>query len=746
MNKKKIILVSVAAVTVGAIITGGCLWYCGGARKAAAPKSYSVSVEKAAGKMDNADFYVSTVGSDKNDGSFKKPFQTIERARGAVRALDKSERDGITVAVMAGDYRTAGLVFTKEDAGTKTCPITYCAYGDGEVVINGGVTLKPSDFAAVTDEKLLSRLSKTARENVVCANLKTYGLTKSDWGRVNAIGSYNTAGHYAENLTGALYCELFYNDAAMTLARYPNGEDWLYTGKVIEEGEGKERAGDRVYRNPDWDTSINPKSDTYEIDVKLAKRVASWQSLDDVWMFGYWMYDWADASTLIGNFDAENNTLTPKYVSFYGAKEEAPYYFFNVFEELDAEGEFFIDRTNGILYLYKGESFDSAVIDLSITAGNIVKCHADYLTFKGFTFKGTRGDALVFEGNGNTVADCLIKNVSGYALKMTGCRNVALNNEITGTGQGGIVLSGGDRETLTPGACRAENNLIHDWSRIYKTYQPAVTLEGVGNVCAHNEMFNSPHEAITYSGNNHLIEYNDIHDVCLLSDDAGAIYSGRRWDWYGTVIRYNALYDLGANGHKPCGIYLDDALSGQTVYGNILVNVPGYALHIGGGRDNAVENNIVVNAGKPVSYDDRAREGALDSGSGWAEHFGENGGVWKLLFESPWQSDVWKKAFPASAKISSDFSDKDNKLFGANPALSTVIGNLIFDDEESIGNVADSVYTFSTVDNNAVLGLGDMKDFFTDPRNGDFSIKKDASGLPDGFEELPLSQIGRHTR
>ena len=38
-----------------------------------------------------------------------------------------------------------------------------------------------------------------------------------------------------------------------------------------------------------------------------------------------------------------------------------------------------------------------------------------------------------------------------------------------------------------------------------------------------------------------MIEYNNIHNVCLLSDDAGAIYAGRSWVMYGNVIRYNAV-------------------------------------------------------------------------------------------------------------------------------------------------------------------------------------------------------------
>ncbi len=69
---------------------------------------------------------------------------------------------------------------------------------------------------------------------------------------------------------------------------------------------------------------------------------------------------------------------------------------------------------------------------------------------------------------------------------MNGSNNLAYNNGITHTGKGGIYISGRDTENLTPGNSKADNNYIHDWSEIYQTYQPAVTLLGVGNVCSHN--------------------------------------------------------------------------------------------------------------------------------------------------------------------------------------------------------------------------------------------------------------------
>lgn len=710
--------------------------------KVAAPVANPVSKEEL--QLRTGDFYVSPKGNDANEGTLAAPFATIEKAQQAVRALDKTDKDGITVCLMAGEYRVSSVVFTEEDSGTQDCPVTYCAYGDGEVVLNGGQTLNPSDFAPASQYmEIADRLSETAKEKVVVLDLTKapYSLTADDWGKLYAIGSYNTAASYDGDYVGPLYCELFVDDIRQTIARYPN-EGFLHTEEVVSTGLGRESDG-ALTAVENWDSIRNPEPDVYRVNEDLAERIASWKELDKVWMMGYWKYDWADASTPIGNFEADTGILSPMFVSSYGTKVGAPYYFYNVLEELDAEGEWYLDREQGLLCLYAPENMQDASIDISLSLENILKVEASHLRFENLTIKGTRSDAVSVKGDDVFVDGCLVKNVAGYAILMDGYNNKAVNNEITRTGKGGIVITGGDRETLTPGNSIADNNHIHDWSEIYLTYQPAVTLNGVGNVCSHNEMYNSPHEAITYSGNNHIIEYNLIHDVCLLSDDAGAIYSGRRWDWYGNVIRYNCIYNLGSDGHRPDGIYLDDALSGQTVYGNLLINIPKLAIHLGGGRDLDVRNNIIINAGQSaVSYDARAREGVV--GNGWFTHSSsKDGDMWTNLFNSPWQNAVWQEAFPQYKAFSDDFDNTDSPDFVPNPANSVVENNLIFDDAASIGNISEAADRFSTVSRENIYNLMKIGDFFTDPENGDYTLLETAD-LPDGFEELPLEKIGRY--
>ncbi len=696
-------------------------------------------------KMIDGDFYVSAkFGSDDNNGTKEKPFLTIEKAIEEVRKADKSGKKGITVCIEGGEYRVSSLVFAEQDSGTKECPITYRGY-NGEVVLNGGVTLFSEHFkTADSYPEISQRLTPEARRNVAVVDLTKdpYSLTKEDWGKIYAIGSYHTANSYDGDYTGELYCELFVNDKRQSLARYPDN-DYLYTEKVVKTGLGKESDG-ALTEVKDWDKIRNPESDVYGVSPQLAKRIAGWKNLDDVWMFGYWKYDWADASSPVGSFNEKTGEISPKFVSLYGTKENAPYYFFNVLEELSAPGEWYLDRESGLLCFWKPENKAYAEVNLSLSLKPVINVESDYLIFDGITVKGTRSDGITITGNNNTVQNCLIKNVAGNALVMNGSNNLAYNNEITHTGKGGIIIDGGDTETLTPGNSRADNNYIHDWSEIYQTYQPAVTLLGVGNVCSHNEMANSPHEAITYKGNNHIIEYNNIHDVCLLSDDAGAIYSGRSWVWYGNIVRYNCIYNLGSGEHKPDGIYLDDALSGQQIYGNLLINIPRNSIHIGGGRDNVVTNNIIVNSGENAIYfDERARDGALNNGWFTHAHIG-SGDMWEALYSSPWKSEIWQKAFPEYKTMTDDISQSETASYIPNPA-STVKGNLIFNKYRKIGDIYVSAYRFSDISDNEVYFISKAERIFADIDSGDYNIKdieKLRKSIPD-FQAIPLDEIGR---
>ena len=578
--------------------------------------------------VEQGDIYVSKNGSDTNDGTKQNPFLTIEQALKAVELADRTNKSEIIVCIEAGIYNIGSIHLLEKHGGNEECRIIYSAYGEGEVILNSGININLDDFVKSSEyPEINNRLSTAIRENVYVLDLtKTpYNLTQADWGELYPIGTYNTADRYEGYTAGPMYSELFINGVRQNLARYPNS-GYIYTDEVVASG--------KMLANKE---NGDPADDVYKVNDELALKIQSWSDIQDVWMYGFWQYDWADGSSPIESFDNETNQLTTKYQSFFGTKQNAPYFFYNCLEELDSDNEWYLDRENGLLCIYTSSGLENAEISMSISTDTAISVSANYVTLKNLTVTGTRGNGIFVSGNNNIITGCKINNIGGQAVQVFGLENVITQNEIFNTGKGGISAVGGDRTTLLPGNNVVSNNLIHDWSQIYKTYQAGIDLGGVGNICANNEIFNSPHLAISYDGNNHIFEYNLIHDVCLESDDAGAIYAGKSWLSYGNNIRYNLIYNVGRNGHSPNGIYMDDALSGQTIYGNILINIPKHAIFIGGGRDMNVYDNIIINSGDAaIRYDSRARDAMLTET--WFS--GDVGDLWNTLENSPWQSEI----------------------------------------------------------------------------------------------------------
>ena len=703
----------------------------------------SVYEERTDDKMIKGDFYISTRGSDDNIGTKDAPFLTIEKAIEAVRNTDKADKNGITVCIEAGEYCISSLEFTKADSGTRACPITYCAY-NGEVVINGGKNLDSSLFSSVTDKAFLSRLSDDAKNNVVCTDLTRLGLTADDWGKLYPVGLYGTQGNYDGDTEGPTPCNLYFNGKPLVTARYPN-EGFLNTVDIIREGQGQESSTSNHAKMEGWEDLRNPETTIFTVDSDTAERLNSYASLRNVWLWTALIYEWADTTVPLKSFDYKTKAVEPAYVSKYGAVPGSTYYIFNVLEELDSEGEWYLDRESGMLYIYPPEKMEEAKITISLSTENLITItDAEYLCFEGLSIRGTRGNGMVINSNNVTVKNCLVSELSGSGIKIDGFFNSVLDCELSHIGGTAVDIKGGDREALKAGENRVENCLIHDFSEVSITEGQGVRLYGVGNICAHNEFYNAPQQAIFYGGNNNIIEYNNIHNVAFLSTDSSAIYTGRRWDEVGTVIRYNAIYNIGSGDYEPHGIYFDDGASGQTAYGNIIVNCNGNGFLIGGGRNNNIYNNILVNCDKAFLYDSRSRNAVLDS-EFWFEHSREGLDMHQKLLQSPWQSKVWKNAYPYMADWTIDYSDTENPSFIPNPADSKVTGNIIVHYKGDIGEIEDSVYDFSDISGNRIYRFGDMKKLFVDAESGNYEIKdieKIRASIPD-FENVDFDKIGR---
>lgn len=750
-NRNKIISIASIAVLILTIFITALSFYfvdLGRYKPIASPTGLSQFNKKDRQVVTDADYYVSVNGNDDNSGALAQPFKTIQNAQAVVRnrlAKNDLPDGGLKIAIMGGNYSVENLKFNSEDSGEEGKPITYTAYDNSPVIINGGTKLESKDFKNVVGEDK-TRLNSEVADKIMYVDLANYGVSKDDYGKLYAVGAFNTADKYDGDHTGSYQTELFYNNERMDIARYPNKDKNLKVNKVIDIGDCYEPSP-QDYRK-EWLTQRNPRGGTLKLDSKTNKRMQKWKTTEDVWMFGYFYWDWADMSTTISNYNSEKATLTTTYCSRYGFKNNADYYFYNVYEELDAPGEYYLDRNSGKLYLYPGEERDQADILLSLSDKSLIEVEGDasYLNFDGLDVRGSRANGIEVNGDNCKITNCNIYNIAENGMVIRGKNNTVTACEVNTIGKNGLILGnsiinerGEDiRENgLVMENNIADNNAIHDYGEIQKTYTSGISISGVGNKASHNEIFNAPHMAIFYEGNEHIIEYNNIYEVVKQSSDAGAIYAGRNLSYYGNIIRYNCIADIGGKDFAPNGIYFDDGLAGQTAYGNILVNIPSYGFLIGGGRDNNVYNNLIINAKDGIEYDARTYEGYHENG--WYKmHVLEPDALhWNLLKEAKRLNLKWGNRYP-EIENTLGYENIQDLNSAINPN-SKVEKNIILAKNGKIGVIADSSYKFGTINENFIYKLKDIG--FKDYKNGNYELLNNE--LKD-FVKIPYGEIGRY--
>ena len=560
--------------------------------------------------------YVSPAGNDLWSGRLPSPnptrtdgpVATLDRARSMVRRIMQTERtltDTLKVLVRAGTYQLRNpLVMSSRESGTERMPILWTAFPGDSVRIIGGKTLP--EFTAVTDSLALTRLPSPVRASILQLNLKAAGIT--DYGTITPRGNPGM--------------ELFVNGSRMQLARWPN-DSWLHIADVPQSGDSMLNTGlDREKRFDGVPVGRHYGRISFSED-----RPATWAPAADIYVHGYWTWDWSDSFQKVARIDKarhEATLATPHHN--YGYTKNQRYYFLNILEELDSPGEWYIDRTRGMLFLYPVDASAPRTAEVSLLEEPLITCDsASHIIFRGLSFSTSRGNGVRITGGRGVIVDrCTFRHIGNDAVLITGGKDHAvLNSEITDVARGGVLLTGGDRFTLTPGNHRVDNTAIHHFSRWLRTGSYAVILDGVGNTMEHCLVHDAPFEAVYIKGNDHTVSFSEIHSVMKESGDAGAIHTGRNWTWRGNRIMHNYFHDLQGPGlHGVMGMYMDDWASGFTVTGNIFYRA-GRATLIGGGRDNIVENNLYVECIPSIHLDAR--------GLSWASYYFD--GTYNTLFD-----------------------------------------------------------------------------------------------------------------
>jgi hypothetical protein len=362
------------------------------------------------------------------------------------------------------------------------------------------------------------------------------------------------------------------------------------------------------------------------------------------------------------------------------------------------------------------------------------------VTFRGFIFEAGRANAIEMRGgNNNLIAGCVLRNDGNYGATIDGgTGNGVLSCDITDTGDGGVSLNGGDRQTLTPAGHFVENCHFARQGRWSKCYVPAVLMGGVGMRASHNLIHDHPHCALLFNGNDHLLEFNEIHHIALETGDVGAIYTGRDYTYRGNKVRNNYIHHTGGVGMGSMGVYMDDCVSGTEISGNIFYKVQ-RAAFLGGGRDHVVTNNIFVECNYAVELDGRG----LDTSPVWHEMVDKTmrdrlGDVPLALYREHYPAmktlDQYYGAPGGPSIQGADFKGvpPENNLVARNVCVGKWL-NVYWHAQLPMlrleSNLTNSQPHFRAVPNDKVTAAG-------------FALQSDSPAWALGFQRIPVEKIG----
>ncbi|MBQ6262696.1 MAG: S-layer homology domain-containing protein [Clostridia bacterium] len=663
--------------------------------------------------VEGADIYVSTNGDDAAAGTKDAPIRTFARAVEMARALKQTKETSVVVAFFAGDYGDPAVTLTAEDSGTKEAPVIYCAYGDGDVVFSGGAIITEDDFVTLSEEEKNNFSAKAVDK-----------VKKADLGEI--YPNYK--------IDDTLFCD----DGVMNVARFPDkyvdGTDKLTKiGKTFDENHI--RLSNAIYRN----------------------RILKYHTTDGMYLYGYISTGWFKDMILTDGYEKDTKTedlifyIPHPEESRYGAlrlEEGFAYDYYqaaivNVTEELDADGEFFVDTATDTLYVYDPHGSYSFTEKERAVFMN----RADYVTFLGLTFTSYH-DAMICGTfcHGITIDRCTITKCAGNdAVWFTGCdagRDLDImvkNCTFSVFGRRVLRLDGAsipkqlfDRR----GNVEIYNNHI-SYSNLTDDGGGAVTVGTNEAHIHHNEFENLSRCAICYSGCNILIEYNSFKRFMFNSEDGGAIYCWNGlYDW-GNVIRYNVFYPA-----SWMAVYIDDDEPGANIYGNLFYKS---TVVIHDGRNNKINENVLVNDSISVTRANReAVEEAKAAGdlSVLTKH--EYYKQWKktldTILKNPTLEAGYRENFPEIFDISFDLADADDPSFVLNP-YNEIKDNMYI--RESIEGLSEETLAGETVSpwcdisGNRFITKAENP-IFVNPTLGDYRIREGAD-----FPDIHFEDVGR---
>ncbi|PWC31883.1 carbohydrate-binding domain-containing protein [Azospirillum sp. TSO22-1] len=492
-------------------------------------------------------FYVAANGKDTWSGKLSAPnadgtdgpFGTLERARDAMRSSDID-----TTYVREGKYGlTKTLELTSLDNGH-----SFKNYPGETPVLSGGE--KVTGWVSEGNGVYSAKVSAASGFDVMIGGVRQHLAEKGAWDAADVKSGW------------------FFADAAST---------------------GPSASAIRYHAGDVSATDLAPGTKIQVFDVERL----------------------TDAIVEVTRIDDATRTITFKNAIPFVLQEGATYRLLDNASFVDQAGEFAYRAADGRLVIKPADpaGFEAAGVTVG-RLGTMIKLNGTSgVTVEGLGFTDGRTDYAALEvvsASGNKIGNNSFENVgTGILLKSAG-NNLIGGNEIAHVANHGIELVNDSN------ANRIYANDIQYIGEVRKHVAGIMATGADDNVISNNDIAHSARYGISFKNynstninTNNVIENNHITDTVRESADAGAIeILGRSSVDTGMIVRNNWIEGVGGlatnasdqwlTQWKGFGVYLDDLAGGVTVRDNFLKHTSQAGVHIHGGDNNLVENNVAI--------------------------------------------------------------------------------------------------------------------------------------------------------